>query len=64
MKYLVWWKGFIIEYNSWEKKEDLENVKEVVVEFKKRMNVEVRKQERVDIIEEKDFKRGELWRSI
>jgi len=29
------------EYDSWEKKKDLENVKKLVVEFKRRMNVEV-----------------------
>ena len=41
MKYLVWWK-FMAEYNSWEKKIDLENTKEVVAKFEKRMNVEIR----------------------
>jgi len=30
------------EYNSWEKKEDLENTKEVVAEFEGRMSVEIR----------------------
>ena len=29
-------------------------------EFKGRMNVEVRKQEKIDMAEEKDFRRGEL----
>ena len=40
-KYLVWWKGFMTEYNSWQKKEDLENTKEVIVEFKDRLNAEI-----------------------
>jgi len=30
------------EYNSWEKKEDLENTKEVVAEFEGRISVEIR----------------------
>ena len=43
VKYLVWWKRFIVEYDSWEKKEDLENTKEIVAEFKERINMEVRR---------------------
>jgi len=50
------------EYDSWEKKENLENVKELVAEFEGRINVEVRRQEKVDLAEEKDFRRGELPR--
>jgi len=38
----------MIEYNSWEREEDLENIKELVTEFKKRMNTEVRRQEKID----------------
>ena len=48
------------EYNSWEKKEDLENTKELVAEFKGRMNAEVRRQEKLDLAEENDFRRAEL----
>ena len=43
VKYLVQWKKFIAEYNSQEREEDLENVKEVVAEFERRLNTEVRK---------------------
>ena len=43
MKYLVWWKRFTVKHDSWEKKENLENAKEVIAEFKKRINVEVRR---------------------
>ena len=42
VKYLVWWKGFMVEHDMWEREEDLENVKEVVAEFEERLNTEVR----------------------
>jgi len=60
VKYLVQWKKFIVEHNLWEKKENLKNTKEVVAEFEGRMNIEVWWQEKLDIVEEKDFRRGEL----
>ena len=44
IKYLVRQKRFIVEHNIWEKEEDLENAKKVVVEFERRMNTEVRRQ--------------------
>jgi len=31
------------EYDSWEKKEDLENAKKLVAEFEGRLNAEVRR---------------------
>ena len=43
-----------------EKKEDLKNAGEALKEFKGRMNVEVRRQEKIDIAEKRDFRRGEL----
>ena len=42
------------ENNTWEKKEDLENAKELVDEFEGRLNAEVRQQER------EEYKRSEL----
>ena len=54
------WKGFTVEHDSWEKEEDLENAKELVAEFERRMNLEVRRQKKLDITEEKDFRREEL----
>jgi len=42
MKYSVHWKGFTVENNTWEKKKDLENVREVLDEFKERMSVKVK----------------------
>ena len=38
----VFWKGFIVENNIQRKKEDLENVKKIVVKFEKRMSTEIR----------------------
>jgi len=42
VKYLVQWKEFIAEYNTWKKKKDLINVKEAITEFKRKINTEVR----------------------
>ena len=60
MKYLVQQKRFIAEHNSWEKEEDLENTKEVVVKFEGRMKAKIRRQEKLNTVEEKDFKKGKL----
>jgi len=60
VKYLVQWKRFTAKHDSWEKKKDLENMKEAVVEFERRINVEVRRQEKLEIAEEKDFRREML----
>jgi len=59
-KYLVWWKEFMVEGDTWERKENLKNVEELIEEFEGRMNAEVRKQEKIDMAEERDFRRGEL----
>jgi len=50
----------MVESNTWEKREDLGNTREALKEFEGRMNVEIRRQEKLDIMEEKDFRRGEL----
>ena len=49
-----------MENDSWERKEYLENAKEVVAEFKEKINIEVRRQEKLNIVEERDFRRREL----
>ena len=49
-----------MEHDTWEREENLENARKIVEEFKGRMNVEVRRQEKLDIVEERDFRRGEL----
>jgi len=38
----------------------LKNTKELVNDFEERMNIEVRRQEKIDRAEERDFRRGEL----
>ena len=50
----------MVEHNTWKKREDLENAEKVLEEFKGRMNTEVRRQEKIDIAEERNFRRGEL----
>ena len=53
VKYLVQWKGFIVESNIWEKEENLKNIKEVVAEFERRISTKVRLQEKLDKVEKK-----------
>jgi len=50
----------MVEHNIWEREEDLGNTRKVMEEFEGRMSTEVRKQEKLNMIEEKDFRRGEL----
>ena len=38
----------------------MKNTKELVNDFEERMNIEVRRQEKIDRAEERDFRRGEL----
>ena len=57
---MIRWKGFTAEHDTWEKKEDLGNAKEALEEFEERMNVEVRRQEKLDMVKESNFRRREL----
>ena len=41
IKYIVQWKVFMIEHNMQKKEEDLENAKEKIAEFKRRLSTEV-----------------------
>jgi len=47
VKYLVQWKGLMAKHDSWKKGKDLENAKELVAEFEKRINAKVRRQEKL-----------------
>ena len=42
------WKGFTAKHDTWEKKKDLGYIKDLVDEFKGRLEAEVRRQERVE----------------
>ena len=53
-----------MEYDIWEKKKDLENVKKTIAEFKERLSTEVRRQEKLNIAEEWDFKKREVTGEI
>jgi len=58
-KYLVRWKGFTAESDTWKGKKNLKNTKEAVKEYEKEYQQgieDIRQQER----EEETFRRGEL----
>ena len=38
----------------------MENIKDIVAKFEGRLNTEVRKQEKLDIVKKRDFRRGKL----
>jgi len=59
-KYLVRWKGFTAEGGTWERIENLKNAEEALEKFEGKMNVEVRRQERIDMAEKRNFRRREL----
>jgi len=54
----------MIEHDTWERREDLGNVREVLEEFEGRINAKVRRREKLDMVEEKDFRRGKLPRKF
>ena len=53
-------EGIYSKYDSWEREKVLKNTKEVIVEFEEKLNAEVKRQEKLDKIEKRDFRRGEL----
>jgi len=59
-KYLVRWKEFTAEGDTWKRIENLKNAEEAIKEFEEKMSVEVRRQEKIDMVEERDFRREEL----
>jgi len=46
-KYLVQWKGFTAEEDTWERRENLKNVEELIEKFE-RGGIEVRRQEKIE----------------
>ena len=60
VKYLVYWKRFTAENNIWKKEEDLKNTRKIVIKFKGKLSIEVKKQEKLDLTKERDFRKGEL----
>jgi len=48
------------EHDTWEREEDLGSAKEAVEEFERRISAKVRRQEKLDIMKEKNFRKGEL----
>ena len=54
-KYLIRWKGFTVEGDTWERRENLKNAEELIEDFE-RGEVVVRRQ----VEEEKEYKRMEL----
>ena len=52
------WKGFTAEGNTWEKRENLKNAEEALADFEGKM--EIRKQEKIEEVEDRDFRRGKL----
>jgi len=57
-KYLVRWKGFTAEGDTWKRRENLKNAEEALADFEGKM--EIRKQEKIEEVEDRDFRRGEL----
>ena len=49
-----------MEHDTLEREENLENAMKVVAEFERRLNTEVRWQEKLDIAKKQDFRRKEL----
>jgi len=59
-KYLIQWKGFTAEGDTWKRRENLKNAEELIEEFEKE-GVEVRWQEKVEKKKEVDeYRRMEL----
>jgi len=57
-KYLVRWKRFTTEEDTWERRENLKNAEEALADFEGK--TEIRKQEKIEEAENRDFRRGEL----
>jgi len=60
VKYLVHWKRFTAENNIWKKEKDLKNARKIVIKFKEKLSIEVKKQEKLDLTKKRDFRREKL----
>ena len=59
-KYLIQWKGFTAEGDTWERRDNLKNAEELIEEFE-REGVEIRRQEKIEKKKEEDeYRRMEL----
>ena len=58
-KYLVRWKGFMMESDTWEGRENLENTKEAIEEFEKEHQRDMEDMARQEC-KKTTFKCGEL----
>ena len=55
-KFLVWWKGYTVEEDTWENRENLGNVKKLVEEFEREYGEEAEELRRQELEEEeKEF---------
>ena len=54
VKYLIWWKGFMAEGDTWERRENLKNAEKLIEEFEQE-GIEVRRQKEVE-----EYRRMEL----
>ena len=57
-KFLVRWKGFTAEGDTWESRENLQNTGDLLKEFEEEYSREVRRQEKEE--DDKDYWRGEF----
>ena len=69
MKYLVKWKGYIMEENTWKGLENLKNAREKIEEFEKGrfeeeiQRIRLKKEKEIKLnLEAEEFKRGKLLR--
>jgi len=49
-----------VKHDTWKREKNLENIKKVVAEFEGRISAEVRKQEKLNMVKERNFRREGL----
>ena len=49
-----------MKHDTWKREKNLENIKKVVAEFEGRISAEVRKQEKLNMVKERNFRREGL----